>query len=198
MPAALVRRARAAGVPVSMTYGLTEACSQVTTTPVAAIEGERPSGGPPLFCTRVRIAPTARSSSPGRPSRPARSRPTAGCTPAISAPSTSAGRLRVTGRKADTIVSGGENVAPAEVEAVLEAHPDVLEAAVLGRPDAQWGEAVTAIVVRPPGPRPRRRGAARPLRRSLASFKVPKRVVLPRRSRCARTPSGKLLRRELR
>ncbi len=61
------------------------------------------------------------------------------------------GSLRVTGRVADTIVSGGENVAPAEVEAVLESHPDVLEAAVLGRPDPRWGEAVTAIVV------PRRR-----------------------------------------
>ena len=45
----------------------------------------------------------------------------------------------MTGRKADTIVSGGENIAPAEVEAVLEAHPDVLEAAVLGRPDARLG-----------------------------------------------------------
>ena len=51
------------------------------------------------------------------------------------------------GRKADTIVSGGENVAPAEVEAVLEAHPQVLEAAVLGRPDPHWGEAVTALLV---------------------------------------------------
>ena len=57
----------------------------------------------------------------------------------------------MTGRKADTIVSGGENVAPAEVEAVLEAHPDVLEAAVLGRADERWGEAVTAIVVARPG-----------------------------------------------
>ena len=53
----------------------------------------------------------------------------------------------MSGRKADTIVSGGENVAPAEVEAVLEAHPLVLEAAVIGRSDPQWGEAVTAIVV---------------------------------------------------
>ena len=61
------------------------------------------------------------------------------------------GRLHVTGRKADTIVSGGENVAPAEVEAVLEAHPGVLEAAVPGVPDAQWGEAVIAIVVPRPG-----------------------------------------------
>src|SRR5207302_1797015 len=57
------------------------------------------------------------------------------------------GRLHVTGRQADTIISGGENVAPAEVEAVLEAHPDVLEAAVVGRSHPGWGESVTAIVV---------------------------------------------------
>ena len=57
------------------------------------------------------------------------------------------GRLHVSGRKADTIISGGENVAPAEVEAVLEAHSDVLEAAVIGRPDPRWGEAVVAIIV---------------------------------------------------
>ena len=85
--AALLARARAAGVPVSLTYGLTEACSQVTTTPVAAL-GERASGaGPPLFCTRVRDR--ARRRDPrraARPSRPAARRRTAGCTPATSAP----------------------------------------------------------------------------------------------------------------
>ena len=57
------------------------------------------------------------------------------------------GRLTVAGRKADTIVTGGENVAPAEVEAVLEAHPAVAEAAVHGRADPEWGEAVVASVV---------------------------------------------------
>ena len=56
-------------------------------------------------------------------------------------------RAAVAGRKADTIISGGENVAPAEVEAVLEAHPDVVEAAVHGRADPEWGEAVVATVV---------------------------------------------------
>ncbi len=55
-----------------------------------------------------------------------------------------AGRLRVTGRKADTIVTGGENVAPQEVEAVLLAHPAIADAAVTGRPDPEWGEALVA------------------------------------------------------
>ncbi len=107
------------------------------------------------------------------------------------------GRLLVTGRKADTIISGGENVAPAEVEAVLEAHPRVLEAAVIGRSDARWGEAVTAIVVA------RGQDTVEPeqLRAHCASvlapYKVPKQVVLSSEP-LPRTRSGKLLRRELR
>jgi O-succinylbenzoic acid--CoA ligase len=106
------------------------------------------------------------------------------------------GNLSITGRKADTIVSGGENVAPSEVEAVLEAHPDVLEAAVIARPDEQWGEAVTAIIVARRGSTP----AAATLREHCASrlapYKVPKRVEL-RSEPLPRTRSGKLLRREL-
>src|SRR5262249_20748788 len=104
------------------------------------------------------------------------------------------GRLIVLGRKVDTIVSGGENVMPAEVEAALLAHPAVAEAGVFGVPDPTWGEAVTAHVVlrAPPDPsRLREFAAAR-----LARFKVPKRIepvdALPRNA------AGKLLRRELR
>ncbi len=106
------------------------------------------------------------------------------------------GRLRVTGRKADTIVSGGENVAPAEVEAVLEAHPGVLEAAVLGRSDEQWGEAVTAIVLARPGARLDVEELRAHCAGALAPYKVPKRFTL-REEPLPRTRSGKLLRREL-
>ena len=106
------------------------------------------------------------------------------------------GNLTVIGRKADTIVSGGENVAPAEVEAVLLAHPAVAEAGVFARPHPEWGEAVTAQVVLRPGAV----ADADELRgwcaERLAPYKVPKAVeivdVLPR------TASGKLLRRRLR
>ena len=107
------------------------------------------------------------------------------------------GRLQVLGRKADTIVTGGENVAPAEVEAVLETHPDVLEAAVIGRADEQWGEAVTAIVVARPLRRPDGEALRGHCARSLAPYKVPKRVELTD-GPLPRTGSGKLLRRELR
>jgi O-succinylbenzoic acid--CoA ligase len=105
------------------------------------------------------------------------------------------GRLEIVGRKAETIISGGENVAPAEVEAVLLAHPAVDDAGVFARPDPQWGEAVVAaLVVRDgltvTGDDLRAFCAAR-----LAAFKVPKSFEL--RERLPRTESGKLLRRQL-
>jgi O-succinylbenzoic acid--CoA ligase len=104
------------------------------------------------------------------------------------------GRLEVIGRKSDTIVTGGENVAPAEVEAALLAHPAVADAGVFGRPDPEWGEAVTASVVL--------RGPADPkelcewVADRLARFKVPKSVEVAQT--LPRNASGKLLRRELR
>ncbi len=102
----------------------------------------------------------------------------------------------MTGRKADTIVSGGENVAPAEVEAVLEAHPAVLEAAVLGSEDPEWGEAVTAIVVTRAGSAPAESELREHCASALAPYKVPKRFTV-REEPLPRTRSGKLLRREL-
>jgi O-succinylbenzoic acid--CoA ligase len=208
VPPALVSRAREAGVPISLTYGLTEACSQVTTTPVTAINGvparsARPTdparplhAGPPLFCTRVQIGtdgeimvagPTV---APGSPDGEGWLR--TGDLGVID----EHGRLQVTGRMADTIVSGGENVAPAEVEAVLEAHPQVLEAAVVGRPDDQWGEAVTAWVVARPGIEVDFTSLMAHCARMLAPYKAPKDYMLADEP-LPRTPSGKLLRREL-
>jgi O-succinylbenzoic acid--CoA ligase len=202
VPAALLQRAHAAGVPVSLTYGLTESCSQATTTPVAASspEGEigeaPPSAGPPLFCTRVQVAdgeilvsgPTV---APG--SLAADGWLHTGDLGELD----ERGRLRVTGRVSDTIVSGGENVAPAEVEAVLEAHPQVLEAAVLGRADPLWGEAVSAIVVARAGAELDVDELRAHCAVALAPYKVPKQVSLSS-SPLPRTRSGKLLRRELR
>jgi O-succinylbenzoic acid--CoA ligase len=107
------------------------------------------------------------------------------------------GTLHVTGRRADTIVSGGENVAPAEVEAVLEEHPGVAEAAVVGRADPQWGEAIVAIVVAVTGAHLDEEALRTHCAARLAAYKVPKRVVLTAEP-LPRTSSGKLSRRELR
>ena len=184
VPDALVERAHDAGVPVSSTYGLTEACSQVST------------GGPPLFCTRVRIARDGEIMVAGPTVAPA-SRDSDGWLHTGDLGALDAhGFLRVTGRVADTIVSGGENVAPAEVEAVLESHPDVLEAAVLGRPDPTWGEAVAAIVVPRPGSAVEGETLCAYCAERLARYKVPKQLDIVT-TPLPRTQSGKLLRRNL-
>ncbi len=100
------------------------------------------------------------------------------------------------GRKADTIVSGGENISPAEIEAVLEAHPDVLEAGVVGLADPGWGEIVTAFVVARPGATLSADALREHCAGALAPYKLPKQVNLVSQP-LPRTPSGKLLRREL-
>ena len=196
VPAALVARAHAASVPVSLTYGLSESCSQVTSTPVAEL-GTTPAGaGPPLFCTRVRIDAGEEILVRGPTVAPAALAADGWLHTGDLGRLDEHGRLHVSGRKADTIVSGGENVAPAEVEAVLEAHPGVLEAAVLGRPHERWGEAVTAIVVARPGAQLDAEDLRAHCARALAPFKVPKELVVSG-GPLPRTRSGKLLRREL-
>ena len=122
-------------------------------------------------------------------------RPTAGCTRAISGALDGRGRLTITGRKADTIITGGENVAPAEVEAVLLEHPDVADAAVFGRADDEWGEAVIARVVLCEGASVEAAELREFCVGRLAAFKIPKTVEIA--PRLPRTDFGKLLRREL-
>jgi acyl-CoA synthetase (AMP-forming)/AMP-acid ligase II len=96
----------------------------------------------------------------------------------------------------DMIISGGENVYPAEVEGVLMGHPEVLECAVIGVPDAKWGETVKAVVVRRPGASLSEAALVAWSRDKLAGFKRPSSVdfidALPRNA------SGKLLKRVLR
>jgi O-succinylbenzoic acid--CoA ligase len=105
------------------------------------------------------------------------------------------GYLYVLDRRDDLIISGGENVYPAEVEAVLLAHPDVLEAGVTGRPDPRWGQTVAATVVLRPGATASPEELRAHCRERLAAYKVPSHVELARA--LPRTASGKLLRREL-
>jgi O-succinylbenzoic acid--CoA ligase len=179
---ALLHRAEQAGVPVAPTYGMTEACSQIAThgwpLPGAEIwtsSGEVIVRGPMVSAGALADDGWLHTGDLG--SFDQRS------------------RLRITGRIADTIVTGGENVAPAEVEAVLLEHPAVSDAAVFGRPDAEWGEAVSALVVlrasaAVDGAALRAHCSAR-----LAPFKVPKAFTFA--ERLPRSVTGKLLRREL-
>lgn len=188
---ALADRAWAAGVPAAQTYGMTETTSQVAT----SLPGEPETAGRPLAGVRIAIADDGEILVSGPVLGPGAAGPDGVLRTGDLGALDDRGRLRVTGRRADTIVSGGENVAPQAVEAVLLAHPDVAEAAVFGVPDPEWGEAVVARVVPRDGIAPdpgdlRAHCAAR-----LAGFQVPKRIETA--ATLPRTPSGKLLRREL-
>jgi O-succinylbenzoic acid--CoA ligase len=186
IPSGLLTRAAAAQVPVAPSYGMTEACSQIATfgLPLHGVELELAPDGE----VRVRgsvVAPGALAGDGWLAS---------GDLGTINAE----GRLEIIGRKSDTIVSGGENVAPAEVEAVLLEHPAVADAGVFSRPDPEWGEAVcAAVVLREPAAEgadlgPELRGFCR---ERLAAFKVPKTIEFT--AELPRTVSGKLLRRQL-
>ena len=105
-----------------------------------------------------------------------------------------AGYVSVVDRKKDMVVTGGENVYPREVEDVLAGMAGVIDAAVIGLPDADWGEAVTAVLVSDGTITPD--GVREQCRTSLAGFKVPRRVLFV--DSLPRNASGKILKRELR
>ncbi|MBO2449134.1 AMP-binding protein [Actinomadura barringtoniae] len=104
--------------------------------------------------------------------------------------------LYILDRAKDMIISGGENIYPAEVEAVLAAHPSVRDVAVIGRPDATWGEAVHAVIIPAEADEADAAEITSWCRERLAGFKIPKSFefveALPR------TTTGKVLKRELR
>jgi acyl-CoA synthetase (AMP-forming)/AMP-acid ligase II len=105
------------------------------------------------------------------------------------------GRLFVDGREDEMVVSGGENVFPAEVEELLATHRGVLEAAVVGVPDEDYGHRLTAYVVRAPGPEVDEETLKRFVHDRLARFKTPREVVFL--ERLPRTATGKVLKRKL-
>jgi O-succinylbenzoic acid--CoA ligase len=180
---ALLHRAAAAGVPTVGTYGLTEACSQVTT------------GGPPLFCTRVRIGVGREILVAGPTVAPGSVAADGWLHTGDEGTLDAAGNLTVSGRAGDTIITGGENVAPTEVEAVLAGHPAVSEAGVHGAPDAEWGQRVVATVVLRSGATATEDDLRGYCRVRLAGYKVPR--VVRFAPELPKTASGKLLRRSL-
>ncbi|HEX4563709.1 MAG TPA: AMP-binding protein [Solirubrobacteraceae bacterium] len=201
VPAQLLDRAYAAGVPVSITYGLTEAASQVTTTPLALVDlrsvaAGRATPGPPLFCSRVRIAGDGEILVGGPTVAPGALAGDGWLHTEDVGELDGHGRLLVTGRRSEVIISGGQNVSPAKVEAAIEAHPAVGEAAVIARADPEWGEAVSAIVVWREGSEADVDGVLALCARVLAPYEVPK-SVSTRAEPLPRTASGKLVRREL-
>ena len=106
------------------------------------------------------------------------------------------GYLYICDRKSDMIITGGMNVYPAEIEAVLEQHPDIYDVAVFGIPSEQWDEAVHATVVRAPDSSLTAEEVSAFAREHLAGYKVPRSVEFT--GELPRTGSGKLLKRQLR
>jgi O-succinylbenzoic acid--CoA ligase len=153
-PAHLVEHALERGWPIATTYGLTEAASQVATAPPDLVRAKPGTVGPPLDGVRVRIGADGQILVAG----PTVMLGYAGIKAAESpiregwldtgdlGRLDEEGHLWVTGRSADRIVSGGANVDPHEIEAILATHEKVLEVAVVGVPDDAWGERVAAVI----------------------------------------------------
>ena len=190
-PASTIEEALSRGAAVIQTYGLTEACSQVTTLEVKEARRKVGSVGRPLLTSHLRIE-NGEILVQG---------------PTVSAREVDAdgwlhtgdlgwiddeGFLYVEGRTDDLIISGGENVMPAEVEDVLVGHPDVLEAAVVGRPHPEWQQAVTAVLVMREGATIDLEAVKAHCYGKLAPYKIPKQIEVV--DELPRTPSGKLFR----
>lgn len=236
-PEALLRRAMNVDMPVLQTYGLTETASQVATLAPEDALRKLGSAGKPLFPTELRIVTEdggggPRLASPGEAGEIAVAGPTV--TPGYWRRKDASkaklrdgwlytgdvgfldaeGYLYVLDRRDDMFVSGGENVYPAEIEAVLREHPSVAQAAVVGLPDEQWGRVPAAAVVLRPEPtttqspdeysdvETQREGnpSADELqafcRTRLAGYKVPTRFVFV--TALPRNAAGKVMRRRVR
>jgi len=195
VPIEVIGEAAGRGANVIQTYGLTEAASQVTTLEPGEAPRKLGSAGRPLLTTHLRIqggeilvqGPTV---GPGLADEDGWLH--TGDLGRID----DDGFLYVEDRIDDVIVTGGENVIPSEVEDVLVTHPGVAEAAAVARPDPEWQQAVTAVVVLNEGARPSADELRRHCATALAGHKVPKRFEFA--PELPRTPSGKLLRRALR
>jgi o-succinylbenzoate---CoA ligase len=180
VPAGLLDWARETGIPVVPVYGMTETCSQI-------VAG---SPGRPLTGVELEIAPDGEILVRGPMVARAEIADDGWLHTGDLGRLDEDGSLHVLGRLKELIVTGGENVAPFEVEQVLLGHPAVADAGVAGLPDPEWGEAVTAFVVlREPIDGEQLRAWCR---ERLEAFKVPKAIHAV--DRLPRNAGGKLLR----
>ncbi|MBU8897060.1 o-succinylbenzoate--CoA ligase [Corallococcus sp. M34] len=195
VPTPLLARARAASLLALQTYGLTEACSQVATERPSEADGR--TAGPPLPSIEVRIVDprghilavgeegdlevrgeTVMAGYWNRPDATREALRDGWLRTRDVGVLDARGRLTLLSRRTDLIVRGGENLYPAEIEAVLANHPAVQESAVVGVPEPRWGEVPVAFVVARAGrPAPTGDDLTAWCRQSLAGFKVPARFL---------------------
>ncbi|WP_110927336.1 o-succinylbenzoate--CoA ligase [Bacillus massiliglaciei] len=212
-PKHMLERCRDQHIPVFQSYGMTETASQIVTLSPEDSLKKVGSAGKPLFPAQLRIEQAGREAEPEEPgeivvkgpnvTKGYYNRPDAteeairqgwlytGDIGYVDAE----GFLYVLDRRSDLIISGGENVYPAEIEAVLSSHPAVFEAGVTKMEDAEWGQVPVAFVVLHEGVEAGEQELREYCRQALAAYKVPKEIhyckELPRNG------ANKLLRRNL-
>jgi O-succinylbenzoic acid--CoA ligase len=217
-PRPLLEECASRNIPVVQTYGLTESCSQAATLSPADALRKLGSAGRPLLPVQLRIlqddgqpaapgavgtiflkGPTITPGYDGRPEATARAMRDGWFSTGDIGYLDEDGYLYVLDRRSDLIISGGENIYPAEIEAVLLAHPAVAEAGVCGIADARWGQVPVAFICLQPGRNSASTITAQALQtyaaQSLARYKVPRAFYFV--AQLPRTSSGKLMRREL-
>ena len=210
----LLDRCTRRGIPIAQTYGLTEAASQVATLAPADAQRKPGSAGKPLLPTELRIdrdgvpaaagevgeiivrGPTVMAGYANRPDATARTLRDGWLRTGDLGYLDDEGYLYIVNRRDDLIISGGENVYPAEIEAVLVTHPAVQEACVVGVPDVRWGQVPAASITVRPGSALDEAAIISFCKARLAPYKVPRYVqfldALPRNA------AGKILRSTLR
>jgi fatty-acyl-CoA synthase len=215
VPEAFVRKVNSRGVPLVQVYGSTETCPIASYVRVADAERKAGSAGLPALHCEMKVADDeGRALAAGRDGE-ILVRGASVATGYWNAPEQSAqafvdgwyrsgdvghfddeGHLYVVSRKKDMIISGGENIYPAELEHILAEAPAVLEACVVGRPDARWGEAVVAVIVLKPGAKMSEAEAMALFQGRIARYKQPREVRFA--ERLPRSALGKILKDEVR
>jgi fatty-acyl-CoA synthase len=215
VPEAVLRPWLARGVPATQVYGLTESGPTAIALPIADAERKIGSCGKPCLHTEARVVDAAGRDVPagergeiwlrgpnllreywGNPEATAESFTGEWLHTGDIGHQDAEGYYYVDDRKKDVVISGGENVYPAELEAVLADCPEIAEAAVLGRPDPHWGEVPVACVVLRPGASLTRAQVLARFPGRLARYKHPRDVVFL--DALPRTAMGKVQKFELR
>lgn len=197
-PSVLSACAAERGVPVLLTYGLTETCAQVATQRPGVTPGA--GGAPPLLGVELRLieghiqvrGPGLLTAYYPRAAHPAPLLPDGWFETGDLGRIDETGNLHVLGRWDDRIITGGETVHPREVETALEEHPAILEACVFGAPDERWGQTVAAALVARGAP-PSDTELGDFLAWRLAPFRRPRQVIFV--DELPRGPTGKVDRR---
>ena len=172
----LVSKAIEQGYPVALTYGLTEACSQVATAPPELVAQKPGTVGPPIDGLELRIREDGEICVRGATVSPTEADEEGWLATGDLGRLDGDGHLWISGRISDRIVTGGATVDPRSVEVVLEGLPGVAGAAVAGVPDDVWGETVVALIVPDPGVKEDPNALMARARERLSASELPRRV----------------------